>query len=168
MNWADYAILAVLSVSALISFWRGFTREALSLLAWLTAFWVAISFSDVLAMRFANHVATPSLRLAIAFVGLFVATLLVAAVINFLVGQLISSTGLTGTDRMLGILFGIARGVAVVALLVFVAGLTPLPEDPWWRESVLIGHFQKVAVWLKGFLPDDLGKYVEFKTATAP
>jgi membrane protein required for colicin V production len=69
---------------------------------------------------------------------------------------------------MLGILFGIARGVAVVALLVFVAGLTPLPEDPWWRESVLIGHFQEVAVWLKGFLPDDLGGYVKFKTATAP
>jgi membrane protein required for colicin V production len=57
MNWADYAILAVLSVSALISFWRGFTREALSLLAWLAAFWVAIGFSDVLAMRFAKHVA---------------------------------------------------------------------------------------------------------------
>jgi len=156
MVWVDYAIIIIVSLSALISVLRGFVREALSLAAWVLAFWVAFTFHQNLASILAKYIETPSLQLISAFALLFVVTLIIAALINNLVGQLVKKTGLTGTDRMLGILFGVARGAVIVAILVLMAGLTQIPNDPWWKESVFIVHFQNMAIWLKSFLPDDI------------
>ena len=72
---------------------------------------------------------------------------------GYLLAQLVNKTGLTGSDRFAGLLFGIGRGVLVVAVLVLLAGLTPLPQDPWWAESTLIGPFQNIALWLRDLLP---------------
>lgn len=156
MVWVDYAILIIIFLSALISVWRGFVREALSLAAWVLAFWVAFTFHQHLASFFTDYINQPSLRLISAFAILFVVTLIIAAIVNNLAGQLVKKTGLTGTDRSLGVIFGIARGVVIVAILVLLAGLTPLPADPWWQDSAFIVHFQKMAIWLKSFLPADI------------
>ncbi len=160
MNWADYAIVGIVAVSALISLWRGFVREALSLAAWIAAFWVALAFSERLAGALAAHIATPSVRLAVAFGILFLGTLLVGGLINWGAGRLVDRTGLTGTDRVMGMLFGVARGVAVVAVLVLLAGLTPLPDDPWWRESALLPHFVRLALWLRELLPPEVASSI--------
>jgi len=156
MVWVDYAIIIILTLSALISVLRGFVKEALSLAAWVLAFWVAFTFHQNLATVFADYISTPSLRLISAFALLFVVTLIIAALVNNLVSQIVKKTGLTGTDRMLGVIFGIARGTVIVAILVLMAGLTQLPADPWWHDSIFIKHFQEVAIWLKGFLPEDI------------
>ena len=87
---------------------------------------------------------------------------MVGGLVNYLIGQLVEKTGLTGTDRLIGMLFGAARGILLVTLLIFLAGLTPLPEDPWWNASQLIGYFQELAVWLKTLLPEDLGEKFRF------
>ena len=71
-------------------------------------------------------------------------------------------SGLSATDRALGMVFGIARGIVIVAVMVMLAGLTTLPEDPWWRESLLLTHFQDVAIWLRGFLPPDIAEDIHF------
>lgn len=155
MHWADIAILVIVAISMLISIWRGFMREALSLASWIAAILVALSFADALAPHFEAYITTPSIRLIAAFAVLFLATLLIGGLVNYLVGQLIKKTGLSGTDRMLGVIFGVARGVAIVGILVLLAGLTPLPQDPWWRESILIAHAQDLALWMKAFLPLD-------------
>lgn len=156
MVWVDVAIIIIVTLSALISVLRGFVKEALSLVAWVLAFWVAFSFHQNLATILAEYIDTPSLRLISAFALLFVITLIIAAVVNNLVSTLVKKTGLTGTDRMLGVIFGIARGIVIVAILVLMAGLTQLPADPWWQESIFIKHFQEMAIWLKGFLPEDI------------
>lgn len=156
MVWVDYAIIIILTLSALISVLRGFVKEALSLAAWVLAFWVAFTFHQNLATVFADYIGTPSLRLISAFALLFVVTLIIAALVNNLVSQIVKKTGLTGTDRMLGVIFGIARGTVIVAILVLMAGLTQLPADPWWHDSIFIKHFQEVAIWLKDFLPKDI------------
>lgn len=160
MLWVDYAILTVIGVSALISIWRGLIREVLSLVAWLVAIWVALNFTPMLAGRLEGLVSIPSARLALAFIGLFVGTLLAGAVVNLLVARLVHLSGLSATDRMLGVLFGVARGVVIVAALVLVAGMTPLPRDPWWHESVLLGHFEVLALWMRSHLPPELGAYL--------
>ena len=104
-------------------------------------------------------VIVPSARLALGFLGLFLATLLLGGVVNYLIGKAVDKTGMTGTDRMLGLIFGLARGIVLVAILVLLAGLTPLPQDPWWGESLFIGHFQQLAELLRDLLPPDIAAY---------
>jgi len=93
---------------------------------------------------------------------LFIGTLLVGGLVNYLAGQLISKTGLTSTDRILGMIFGIARGAVIVAVLVMLAGLTTVPQDPWWQDSMLLGYFQDIALWLRSFLPADIAERIRF------
>ncbi len=157
MNWADYVILGVILLSALISLLRGFVREAFSLGTWILGFWIAFSFFRELSVHFEPWIAVSSVRLGVAFGALLLATLLIGALVGYLAGQLVDKTGLSGTDRLLGTFFGVARGGLIVAILILLAGLTPLPEDRWWHESLLIPHFQQLAVWLQGLLPADFG-----------
>src|SRR5512139_436545 len=93
MNWVDYLILAIIALSVILSVWRGFTREALSLAGWIVAFWIAITFSDKLIAVLARHIHSPAARLFIAFALLFFSTLLLAALINYLAGQAIQKSG---------------------------------------------------------------------------
>ncbi|MCP4286689.1 MAG: CvpA family protein [Gammaproteobacteria bacterium] len=156
MIWVDYVIIGIIGLSALISLVRGFMREALSLVVWILAFWIAWTFFRELAQHL-TWFPVPSVRLGVALAVLFLVTLMIGGLVNFLVGQLVDKTGLTGTDRLIGMLFGAARGILLVTLLILLAGLTPLPDDPWWKSSQLIGYFQELAVWLKTLLPEDLG-----------
>jgi len=164
MNWLDYAILAIVGISAVISLVRGFLKEAISLVGWILAFWVALGFAPVLAgvPVLAENVAAPSLRHAIAFLVLFTGVLLVTGVVNFIVGKVVEKTGLTGTDRTLGIVFGVARGAVIVAILVLGAGMTAMPRDPWWEASRLVGHFERFAVEIRGLLPPDVASHIDY------
>lgn len=162
MNWADIAILTIIGISALISLFRGFVREALSLVAWVVAFWIALTFTEQAAGLLADYVSMPTARRVLAFIGLLVASLIATGIINHLIGKLIDKTGLSGTDRMLGLVFGVVRGVAIVGVLVILAGLTPVPRDPWWTESVLMQHFEELALMVIGFLPADLVKHFSY------
>jgi len=156
MIWVDYGILAIVLISAFVSLLRGFVKEALSLTGWVLAFWISLTFAGNMAGMLESSVDSPSLRLIIAFGILFALTLMVTATINFFASRLVKVTGLTGTDRVLGMLFGILRGAVLVAVLVLMAGLTSLPKEDWWNESVLVPQFQTVALWLRGFLPADV------------
>lgn len=158
MVWVDYVIIGIIALSGLIGLMRGLVREALSLIAWIAAIWVALSFAHYFADALHAYIALPSVRLMAAFAILFVTTLILAALINYLIAQLVDKTGLSGTDHLLGVFFGVARGVIVVAILVLLAGATPLPKDPWWQASVLIDDFQNVALWLRSLLPPDIAK----------
>lgn len=162
MNWVDYCILAIIGVSVAISIWRGFTKEALSLAGWIIAAWVALTFADKLQVLLESQITVPSLRLVVAFAILFIATLFLAGLVNYLASQLIKKTGLNGTDRVVGILFGVARGCLLVAVLVLLGGMTPMPQDPWWREAQLLHYFQDIAIWIRQFLPDEIAKSIRF------
>jgi len=155
LNWLDYAILSIIALSVLISIIRGFTKEALSLAGWIVAAWVALSFSEKVEPLLRDYIEIPSIRLLVAFVALFIITLFLAAFVNYLVSQAVKKTGLSGTDRMIGVFFGVARGMVIVAILVMAAGMTPLPQDPWWGESQLIHYFESIAQYISQFLPDD-------------
>ena len=163
MIWVDYAILGIVGISALISLLRGFIREAISLATLLVAFWVATQFSAHVGEMLSGKISVPSVRVGVAFGLLFVLTLFAGGLVNYLAGLVVRKTGLSGTDRMLGLLFGILRGGAIVTLLVLAAGLTPLPKDPWWHDSQFIMHFQTLAVWLRAHLPPDIASHFSFE-----
>ena len=162
MIWIDYAILAVVGISGILSLMRGFIREVLSLAGWVAAFWGALAFSGKAAPWLEAYVATPSTRLGIAFVAIFVGILLLSGIALRLVGLLVERTGMSGTDRTLGILFGVLRGIVVVGLLVLLGGLTPLPQDPWWRESTFLPHFERVADEIRVYLPSNVRQQFRF------
>jgi membrane protein required for colicin V production len=147
-NGADWAIVAVVVLSALISLVRGFVREALSLLVWFVAFVVAFFFSERLAPLLGNLVELPSLRYLAAFAILFVCTLIVGSVVNFLIVQLVRITGLSAIDRLLGVMFGICRGVLIALLiLIFLPKIIPVEQDPWWQQSRLIPRVLVLENW---------------------
>ncbi len=162
MIWVDYLIIGIITVSALISVFRGFVREAFSLVVWIAAFWLAWTFFREFSQYLIQWISLPSARLGVAFAIIMIAVLVTGGIINFLLSQLVEHTGLSGTDRLLGIFFGIGRGAIIIAIMILLAGLTALPQDPWWNESMLIVYFQDLSLWLNSFLPDDIAKYFTY------
>lgn len=167
MLWVDYLIIGIVLVSALIGLFRGFFREIIALVAWIAAFLVAIHFADAASRLLETSIQTPSLRKAVAGTGLFVLVLLLGGIAGFLVGKLVSGSGLAGTDRAIGGIFGIVRGAALVIILMLLAALTPMPQDPWWRDSQFIPRLEPYAVWVRGLLPAELARHFEFTPAAA-
>lgn len=151
-TWVDWAIIAVIGVSSLISLSRGFVKEALSLLTWIIAGAVAWMFGGALSHHLEGFIQTPSARVIAACALLFIATLMVGALVNYLLSELIRVTGLSGTDRFLGMVFGAARGGLLVVLLVGLVSLAPVQEDTWWQQSTLVPHFLLVADWSKNLI----------------
>lgn len=148
MNLADGIILVLIAVSALLSVRRGFTREAFSLLTWVAAFIVARLFSPALDVMLVDQIRTPSLRMAVSFGVLFALTLVIGAMINHLLGELIRVTGLSSTDRLLGMVFGAVRGALLVVVLVAL-GRRFFAHDPWWQHSLLVPHFVLLEDWTR-------------------
>jgi membrane protein required for colicin V production len=156
MNVLDYTILVVMGISALVGLLRGFVRETVSLLVWMAAFWLALTYSTEVAERLAGLIQDPSLRVAAAFVMLFVVVLVAGVVINYLLASLLKKAGLGLSDRILGVIFGLARGGLVVGLVVVLVELTPLVESASWRESMIIGFLQPLLGDVHKLLPSGL------------
>lgn len=167
MNWADYIIVAVLGVSVLMGLWRGFVSEVLALVIWIAAFWVAWSFGDRVAAYFDTRIELPSARLLVGYGLCFLGVLILGALLRFVMARLIEGTGLSGSDRMLGMLFGLARGGLLVTLAVFLLGFTPFTRDPWWHRSQLLPSFEGAAGWLSDRLPDTVRRYLHPVAAAA-
>lgn len=148
LTWVDYSLLGLVGISGLLGLLRGFVRELLSLMTWVASVWVAIHFSDHFAPHLENLVEPGPLRKAAAFCILLFASLVVGALLGAVVGKLLSSAGLSGTDRLVGLVFGLMRGGLLVALLLAVAERTPMPQAPWWKQSVVIPWFKPVTGWI--------------------
>ncbi len=155
MSWFDLLIIGVIALSALISLIRGFVKESISLISWVVACILAFRYFSPLSELLEPYVSSPMVRSITAFAILFISTLLVGAIINFIMSQLVSKTGLSGTDKALGVLFGAARGVLIVTLAVLLASLTPMPDAQWWQDSTTVTFFQQMGEWGKGIIPAD-------------
>jgi membrane protein required for colicin V production len=137
MSWIDLLIVAVCAGSAAFGFWRGLAKEALSVATWLLAIWLAWRFSWVVEPLLGDWVVAPELKIWAARVTVFVLVMIAGGTAAWLARELIRASGLSGTDRMLGSLFGFARGVLIVGLGVIVIEYAGLEADPWWQDARL-------------------------------
>lgn len=153
MNWVDGIILGILGLSILIGLMRGLVAEVLSLVVWVAAFVVATWFGPDVAALFENAISLSVARISLGYAICFIGVLLLGALIRFAARRLIWSTGLSGIDRLLGVVFGFVRGVLVVTLVVFLVGLTAMTRESWWQHSTLLPQFQATAAWLGQNIP---------------
>ena len=167
MSGVDIVILAIIIVSALVSLVRGFFREAVSLLTWIGAIIITLSFTRQFATLLPPEtIESPTARLGISAVVLFLGCLFIGGLINYLFQKIMANAKLGPTDRVIGVIFGILRGVVMVALLVLVSHLVPtIPQESWWQQSRLIPRFENIAESIHDKLPQEIADHFDFSNA---
>jgi membrane protein required for colicin V production len=162
MTIFDYAVLAVIGVSVLISVMRGALREMMAVGSWVGSACLAVFFAPAVATLLPAQLSNPSLRLAAAFAAILLAGLLVFALATLALSQLVRKSGLTGTDRALGALFGLVRAGVILVCLTLLAGLTRLPREPAWREAVSSPLLEALALAVRERLPPALAARIGY------
>lgn len=163
MTVFDYAVLLILVVSIIISLIRGLVREVLSLASWIGAFFVAKFASPVVSDWMPGAVSHPGVRLALAFVLVMIATVLLFSLVSLQLAKLVKLAGLTGTDRMLGAFFGFARGLVIAVFAVLIVGLTPLPQEQYWRDAMFRPPLETAASWMRPLLPEQVHQRINYE-----
>ena len=157
MTWLDYAALAILVASVLWGIWRGLVREVISIGAWVLAFLGANLFAGPLGDALPKALPTPEIRMAVAFVVVFIAILAVCALLSRLLSKLVHGAGLGELDRSLGGGFGVARALLILLAFALVAGLTALPRQPVWRNSISGPLLAQAVLAIKPWVPPSFG-----------
>jgi membrane protein required for colicin V production len=153
MTWLDYAVFGVMGASILWGAWRGLVREVISVAGWVIAFLAANLFAGPLGESLPQSIPGPELRVLVAFIGIFLLSLIGTTLVALLLSKLAKAAGLGGLDRALGALFGFARGVLMVIAFALLAGLTSLPRNPLWVQSFSGKSLTQIALALKPGLP---------------
>lgn len=138
MNWLDLIFIAIIFISFLISIARGFVRELMSLLTWILAFWAAFSFSDRLADNLTFLVSSQALRMVIGFIIIFAFVWLVGLLVSMVLTRLVDYTHLGPIDKVLGALFGVARGVLLIGVVILLGNMTSFGKDKHWQQSLIV------------------------------
>lgn len=153
MIWVDWCILSLGILSVLLGILRGFFREVATLAVWVLAVVIAVTFGETLAAYLATYISVPSVRTAAGYAILFLGVLILGAIVTHFVVDMIRRSVISGTDRSLGAIFGVARALLVGGLLVLLAGKTVVRQDPWWRQSLLMPVLETVAQALETVIP---------------
>jgi len=162
MTWFDFGVLVVLVVSIAISLLHGLAREMISLGVWVGGF--------ILATLFGGHVAGflpqslgPLLSALVGFLIVFGVVLVVGWIAGLALSSAVRASGLGPADRALGSVFGLVRGLIIVLVVVLLAGLTPLPREPFWRDAALSGPFETAVLALRPYMPARLAQRVKYR-----
>ncbi|MFN6961190.1 MAG: CvpA family protein [Rhodocyclaceae bacterium] len=156
-------MLAIIALSLLLGVARGVLSEMLALAAWVVAFFAARLWAQPVGDHLLAELPDPVWRPLAGFVAVFLAVLVSFALLRRLMVQLLKATGLRPLDRILGALFGILRGLAILLVLAVLAGLTPLPQQPWWRQAMFAAPLETEVLVVKPWLPPELAKRIHYR-----
>ena len=162
MTWLDYAVLIVLAASILWGVWRGFVHEVVSVASWVLAFLAANLFAGPIGEALPKSMLTPEARVLVSFVVVFIATLVVCTVVGHLLSKMMKVAGLGPLDRTLGGVFGLARALVILLAFALIAGLTALPRQPAWRNSVSGDSLAQGALALRPWLPKSFAERLRY------
>jgi membrane protein required for colicin V production len=155
MTAFDIAVILIIVLSAIVGWWRGFMYELFSLIGWIAAYVVARTFSADALPWVPDAIGTVGVRSAVAFAALFIVTLIAGAIAAWLLARLAKFAGLSGMDGKFGAIFGVLRGALVVLALVWLGGLTSMPQQAWWRDAWSSKPLQQAALYAKDYVPEN-------------
>lgn len=162
MTIFDYAVLSIIGLSIILSVMRGIIREVLAIVGWVAAFYVGRTYTSQLLPMMPADIPSDSLRVLAAFLVLFLATLLLASLLGIALSAIFKKIGLGWLNRFLGAIFGVVRGLLIVCVIVFLAGLTELPKDPRWRNAMFSAPIEALVTSLLPWVPESIAKYVNY------
>jgi membrane protein required for colicin V production len=162
MTIFDYVAIGIISLSLLFGLWRGVVGELIALVAWALAIFAAVEFGGQLGQMAFAGLNDPAIRTLAGCVVIFAGVLIVMALIRMVIGSMVKALGLSVSDRILGMLFGLVRGLAICMVLVSLGGLTSAPQQAWWRNAMLSRPLETAVLVAKQWLPDDLAKRIRF------
>ena len=162
MTGFDYLVIGIVGLSLLFGLWRGVVGEIIALVAWVLAIFAAVEFGAQVGTSVFAGMSDPALRTLAGCVVIFIGVLVVMALFRMLVKRMVKALGLSVSDRILGMLFGLVRGVLVCMVLVGLGGMTSTPTQAWWRQATLAAPLETAVMATKPWLPDDLAKRIRF------
>ena len=156
MSWQliDLIIIAIIGLSVLTGLFRGFVKELIALCVWVVAIWLAFTYSQEVSSWLQPYIQDLTARTVVAFVAILLVTIIIGSIFNAMLSFVLRRSGLSGTDRLLGMGFGFVRGVFIVTLLLLVFDIAAIPYQPYTKDSRLVGKFVPLVNWLSGFMPD--------------
>lgn len=162
MTSFDYIVIAIIALSVVVSMMRGAVKEMLAILGWVVAFYVAKAYSSMLAAFLPEGIPTEALKTLIAFLILLIAVLFISGLVAIAISGMVSKVGLGGLNRLFGVIFGFAKGLLIVGVLVFLAGLTSLPKEQMWTDALLSEPLEILVKSALPWLPEGISKHVKF------
>ena len=158
----DYVVLGIVAISLVLGLWRGVVSELIALAAWVLAFLAALEFGAPAGKLVFTGIADPAVRALAGCALIFISVLVLMSLVRLAVRSMVKALGLSLSDRLLGMFFGLARGVLLVMLLVAAGGMTSAPQQHWWKEATLAPPLETAVLVAKPWLPDDLAKKIRF------
>ena len=162
MTSFDYTILLIIGISVVVSMMRGAVREVLAIMGWLAAIYVAKNYATQLIPLLPADIPTEALKILAAHVIVFLGVLLVASLLTIALSSLIRKIGLNWLNRGIGAVFGFARGLLIVSVLVFLAGLTSLPKDARWTNAMFSSPLEALVKTMLPFVPKIVAKHIKY------
>jgi len=162
MTVFDYVVIGIVSLSLLFGLWRGVVGEVVALLAWIVGILAAVEFGAYVGQSLFAGLTDPAIRMLAGCVVIFIGVLVVMSLVRMAVRSMVKALGLSVSDRLLGMVFGLARGVLVIMVLVGLGGMTAAPKQPWWKEATLSQPLETAVLVARQWLPDDLAKRIRF------
>ncbi len=156
LNWFDAVIIGIIFLSVVISFFRGFLREAVSLITWVVAVLLALKFAPLLSRELATHIESHTVRYLLSFAVILIVVLIVGAIINLMIKMLVDKSGVGFIDRLLGVIFGTARGILAIGVMLMFLDVSALAAKPWYANSQLAPQFTPLVKWLESFVPEKM------------
>lgn len=163
MNSFDYTVLIIIGVSIVISMMRGALRELLSIVGWLAAFYIAKTYAIQIITLLPQTIPTLQLRVLAAFIILFLGVLLVVNLLAIALSSLIKKIGLGWVNRFFGAFFGLAKGLLIVCVMVFLAGLTSIPKDARWTNAMFSSPLEALIKTVLPWLPQTVAQHVKYE-----
>ena len=162
MTSFDYAVLIIIGISIVVSMMRGAVREVLAIAGWLAAIFAAKTYAIELVPLLPADIPTEALKILAAHVIVFFGVLVIASLLTIALSSLIKKISLNWVNRFLGAFFGFARGLIIVCVLVFLAGLTSLPKDARWTNAMFSSPLEALVKTLLPWLPPTIAKHVAY------